>query len=598
MSTRLRFALAALALVSGLALPDRALAAKVLFVSDSGTDLAIADALTTDGHDVMTVNRDFTSGLNLTLHGDLSIYDCVVWSATSDGSFSPHVDSAAFSNLLDFVSNGGNVFVTSYGTVGYGDTRLIEFLGGSDGSGYTGPPMVVADLDTDLTTGVVDLRGVTPTDYGSWDYDGLTGLGSDTVAIVQGSFSTDASQWSIRSVGGGHIAWVAGVSGSDSFWTDTRTGPAGAYNAALRNFVTASTGTATTPGAPRVAFNSPFSANEGDPLMVTVHVTDPEGDSVTWSWDLDGDGTYGDMLGAESVMIPEGTTDGPGDYVVHIEASDGVHTTHRARSIAIVNVAPRITSHPPSTVAIDQHVRYGLMVDDPGGAHDPPTFTLRAGPTTAIVTPDGVFDWSPTEAEITAPGTMRAVAVDVDDGDMGVVTQMWSMTVIDDHSPSDPTLLYPAMDAPILTAGAHFAIGNSSDLDGDPITYTFELDSANTFDSPDLQVSGPVADVMTGITTWSPSAATLHYGRWYWRVSASDGQVTTSPVVSSFLFVPDPTMLPDTGPVGDAGADGGSGGANMRGCGCSVAAPRAIPRSLGAFFAAIALLVSLRRRRR
>jgi hypothetical protein len=108
---------------------------------------------------------------------------------------------------------------------------------------------------------------------------------------------------------------------------------------------------------------------------------------------------------------------------------------------------------------------------------------------------------------------------------------MWSMTVIDDHAPSDPTMLYPAIDAAILIAGAHFAIGNSSDLDGDPITYSFELDSAPTFDSPDLQSSGSRPGVATGITEWMPNEAGLHVGRWYWRASASDGHVSTSPMV-------------------------------------------------------------------
>lgn len=597
MSTRLRFAPIALVISLALALPETALASDVLLVSDSGTDLSIADALTADGHHVTVVERDFVAGRNATLRGDLTLYDCVVWSASNDGLITPHTDATAFSNLLDYVSNGGHVFVTGYGSVGYGDTLLIDFLGGDSGDSFTGAPLAVADLDTDLTTGVVDLRGVTPTNYGSYDYEGITGLGTDTVGIVFASFTTSAAQWSIRTVGSGHIAWVAGVSGTASFWTVRDPGPAGAFNGALRNFVAAAEGTASEPGAPRVAFTAPFTAPEGDPLMVMARVTDPEGDTVTWSWDLDGDGNYGESPGAASVTVPEGMTDGPGNYVVGVEASDGVHTTHRMRSIAITNVAPHITSHPPMTAAIDQHVRYTLVVDDPGEDHDPPTFVLRSGPTTAIVTPEGVFDWSPTEAEITAAGTARSVSVDVDDGDGGTDTQSWSMTVIDDHAPSDPSLLYPALDAPILVAGVHLAIGNSSDLDGDTITYRFELDATSTFDSADLQDSGMVDDDPSGITTWRPDESLLHYGRWYWRVSASDGRVTTSPVVSSFQLVPDPTMLPDAGPPDDAGADGGMAGGG-RGCSCGVASTRSAPSPLAAFSAAILLGIVLRRRRR
>lgn len=597
MSTRLRPVLGALALVLWGAVPDHASAARVLFVSDHSTDLAIADVLRGDGHDVTTVERDFVLGLNPSFHPDLSSYDCIVWSATNDGAFMPHSDMLAFSNLQAFVANGGNVFVTGYGSVGYGDTRLLAFLGATGGASFTGAPLRVVDLDTNLTTGIVDLRGVTPANLGGSDYEALSGLASDTVSIVGAQFDSTGSQWSIRSLGEGHIAWVAGIDASDTEWAMVASGPAGAFNGALRNFVGASTGTASVPGAPRVAFVAPFSANEGDPLPISVRVTDAEGDSVTWSWDLDGDGVYGEMRGASAVTVAEGMTDGPGHFVVGVEASDGVHTTHRSRSIAITNVAPRITSHPPTTAAIDQHVRYPLVVIDPAGSRDPLTFTLGTGPTTAIVTAEGVFDWTPTEAEITAAGTSRAVTIDVDDGDMGTATQMWSMTVIDDHAPTEPTMLYPATNAPILIAGVHFAIGNSSDLDGDPITYVFELDSAPTFDSAALHSSGPRMGAATGITEWSPDESTLHVGRWYWRVTASDGRVTTSPTVVGFLLVPDPTMFPDVGPSADAGPDAGPVVAASRGCGCSAATPRTIPGSLGVLLA-IALRMASRRRPR
>lgn len=591
MSTRLRAAALAISVSAGWLAPERAAAARVLFVSDDGSDLSIADVLRGDGHDVTSVEGDLTGGLNPSFHPDLSGYDCIVWSAAG---LTTHSDTVAFANLRDFVSNGGAVFVTGYGAVGYGDMQVIRFLGGTGGTSYSGAPLTVVDLDTDLTTGIVDLRGVTPRNFGAFGYEALTGLGADTLAIVGGSYTTEGAQWSIRNLGDGHVAWVAGIDGVDREWTDTASGPDGAFNAALRNFAAASTGTASVPGAPRIAFNAPYTAVEGAALTVGVRVTDPEGDTLTYSWDLDGDGVYGEASGTPMVELAEGTTDGPGNFVVSVEASDGAHTSHRSRSIAISNVAPAITSRAPTTAAIAQHVRYALVVADPAGAHDPPAFTLRTGPATAIVTPEGTFDWTPTEAEITAPGTTRAVVVDVDDGDGGTTSQAWAMTVIDDHAPTDPVLLYPGADTPILIAGAHFAIGNSSDLDGDGITYELQLDAVPSFDSADLQSSGTVTNDPSGITTWAPDESALHYGRWYWRVSASDGRVTTSPITSSFLFVPDPTMFPDVG-TPDGGADGGALGVVPRGCGCAVAAASRPPGWLVLTLLALALA---RRRRR
>jgi hypothetical protein len=592
MSTRLVHRAALVGSIFWLALPQTASAARVLFVSDDGSDLAIVDVLRGDGHDVTSVAHDFAAGMNPSLRPDLSSYDCVVWSASTDDSGPHHVDSAAFSNLLDFATNGGNVFVTGYGAIGFLDVQLVEFLGGADGRSFTGRPGPIADLDSDLTTGVVDIRGVTPSSFGRSAYESLVGLGPDTTLIVPSMNDPAAAQWSIRTVGAGHIAWVSGIEDQNVEWTPTDTGPGGAFNAAVRNFVTASTGTGSAPGAPRIGFSTPFSALEGAALMVTARVSDAEGDSVTFSWDLDADGHFGEQPGAVTVTIPEGTTDGPAPFVVSVEASDGLHTSHRSRSIAITNVAPTITSHPPLTAAIAQHIHYALGVEDPAGARDPLRLTLRTGPSSAIVTPDGVFDWTPNESEVTAAGTTRAVMIDVDDGDGGLATQSWQMTVLADHAPSDPTMLYPPMDAPILTRGAHFAIGNSSDLDGDAITYTFELASNAAFDV-DAQSSGPLPGTPTGITTWAPDESLLHVGHWFWRVTASDGRATTFPTSVGFSFVPDPSTFPDGG--GDASPDGGG----MDGShGCAIGPRRRSSVWPGTISALIALAVVLVRRRR
>jgi len=595
MSNRLRCALAASVAILWLT-PQPARAARVLFVSDSRTDLSIESVLRLEGHSVTSVESDFFAGMNPSLRPDLSMYDCVVWSASNDGSHARHTDTDAFRSLSEFASSGGSVFVTGNGSVGFRDDLLIQFLGGTSGDSYTGSPLAIAALDTNLTTGVVDIRGVTPANRGELSWEALLGLASDTIAIVGASSRDHAAQWSIRSLGTGHIAWVAGLGGVDDEWTDPVTGPAGAFNAALRNFVTASTGTASEPGAPRVAFDAPFTASEGDPLSITARVTDLEGDTVTFSWDLDGDGAYGQSPNVSTVRIPAGTTDGPRDFVVSVEASDGVHTSHRARAISIANVAPRITSRAPLVAAITQHIRYAVAVVDPGGAHDVPSFTLTTGPSTAVLTPDGVFDWTPTESEVTAPGTSRAVRVDVDDGDGGFATQTWSMVVIDDHAPTDPILLYPAADAPILIRGVHLAIGNASDLDGDPITYTFEIASNAMFDEG-LQTSGPRDESATGITEWSPDEGTLSVGRWYWRVTASDGRVSTSPQIATFLLVPDPSLFPDAG-SGDAGPDAGMASSTPRGCGCGVSSPRSRFGTSLAIAAVITLWVLCARRRR
>ncbi len=592
--------------LAGLALlPAPASAANILFVSDNGSESVITGVLEGDGHTVTSRTRDFTFGMNVSFHEDLSGFDCIVWVANGDGfGSSPHLDIAAFTALSDYVENGGRVFVTGYGSVTISDTNLIQFLGGIGGTGYTNTPGSVADLDTSLTNGPYDIRGVIPTAY-DYEYEGLTGLASDTIAIVDaapGGFGSPGTQWSLRGLGSGEIAFVAAGQpyspGTSSFgWTVVGASPAGAYNSALRNFAAAAEGAASEPGAPLVRFTSPFAADEGAEITISAEITDAEGDAVLFSWDLDGDGTFGDSPGMSEVTIPAGTTDGPTSLRVGLEATDGVHTTQRTRSIRIANIAPDVLSTPPTVAAIGQHVHYHLVVADPAGAADPLTYDLVTGPPTAHVTADGYFDWTPTESEVTAVGTATSIHIEIDDGDMGTTRHDWQMRVLNDHAPTDPSPQYPILSIAVLDRTPRLVVSDAIDIDGDTVTYFFELDRVETFDSEALQSSGPLAEQPV-LTDWTPESP-LDIGMWHWRVWVSDGTATTVPVTAQFLVVPDPSLIPDAGPS-DGGVDASMPMVDMqaRGCSCTVTSQhtRSPLTGLAALGVGLALFVSRRRR--
>ncbi|MEC7522882.1 MAG: hypothetical protein VYE22_23605 [Myxococcota bacterium] len=216
-------------------------AADLLFVSDRATDTNIAAALMADGHDVTVVTGDFASGANPTLTGSLGAYDAVFWSATGGGFGSTH-DAATFTALDAYVASGGYVFVTGYDSIASPtDPNLIAFLGGSGSRDVPSAPGPIVMAANALTTGIVDIQGVTPTGA-SGDRDALTGLGADTVNVCASSSVAGEAQWSLRTPagGGGLIAYVsngnAGSSSTHPSWTNTASGGAGAYNAALRNF--------------------------------------------------------------------------------------------------------------------------------------------------------------------------------------------------------------------------------------------------------------------------------------------------------------------------------------------------------------------------
>jgi hypothetical protein len=219
-------------------------AGTVLFVSDTTTDLGIATVLQGDGHTVTIVTNDYAGG-NPTLKGDLSSYDAVFWSTSQ----TVHNDAALLAALTTWVQGGGHLFVTGADGVitSYNPTTAFQqFLGGTAGwdGGYNLTP--IANVQTSLTVGVVNIRGLTPSYVG--DTDSLCGpLASGTIGLTVPTTGTSpcaggAYGWTLRQLGAGEIAWVQSgnftstVPPDEPLWTDTNPTGFGMYNGAVRNF--------------------------------------------------------------------------------------------------------------------------------------------------------------------------------------------------------------------------------------------------------------------------------------------------------------------------------------------------------------------------
>lgn len=585
------------AVCASFASTPRVHAANILLVSDSGADTNIATALMADGHTVMTVSRDFMAGSTPTLRGDLSAYDAVFWSASGGGSGDIASDPMMFTNLTTYVMSGGYVFVTGYDSIASPiDPMLCTFIGGTSARDVPGEPGPITMTPNVLNTGVVDIRGMTPTGH-SGDRDALTGLTAEATAVATSAAAATEAQWVLRALGAGFVAYVSnGDSGTGSHASWTTAG--NVYNSAVRNFAFNADRGMREPGAPLVEFSGEFSSDEGLAIMVTATITDEEGDTFDFSWDLDDDGEFGEAPGTATYTIPAGTTDGPGVLRVGVRAIDaGGNTNTRYRALGVVNVDPEIASMPPSLVAsVGAAWVYDVEVTEPGGTLDPLTFTLATAPDGMVVSPAGRITWTPNERDVTGPGETVDVELHVTDDDMGATTQAWTMTVSPNRAPSPPRLIYPIGGVALTNAAPRLVVENATDQDRrDTLTYFFELDTVPTFDSPSLRMSGAV-DQTVGFSFWQPGG--LAPGVYHWRAWVSDGTVQTEPGTDSFAVAGGVSLdggdVPDGGlPAGDASlllppppADDG---------GCSAAgSPR---HRLGALALACLLGLVLRRRR-
>ncbi len=246
--------------------PPRPTGVDVLLVSDAATgDTNLQAALTYDGHNVTVVTGDFATQ-NQALRGDLSRYRLVVWIASASGFGDAHPDPALFSALEAYVQRGGRVLVTGYDAIASPvDPLLIAFLGGTGARDVPSPPGALSSVPSSLTTGVVDIRNLTPVGASS-DRDALTGTGPDTVIVCPSSGDPGQGQWTVRRLGDGEIAWVSNgrAEEAEPNWLLRDPGAAGVYNAALRNFAFA---------AARGAI-APVPVPEPEPPPIEVPATD------------------------------------------------------------------------------------------------------------------------------------------------------------------------------------------------------------------------------------------------------------------------------------------------------------------------------------
>ncbi len=100
---------------------------------------------------------------------------------------------------------------------------------------------------------------------------------------------------------------------------------------------------------PTANAGGPYTAAEGSTLTLSGSGTDADGDALTYSWDVNGDGTYGDATGASPALNRAarealGINDGPATFNVRLRVSDGRDTTTSAATILNVpNAVPDAT---------------------------------------------------------------------------------------------------------------------------------------------------------------------------------------------------------------------------------------------------------------
>jgi uncharacterized protein len=94
---------------------------------------------------------------------------------------------------------------------------------------------------------------------------------------------------------------------------------------------------------PTVNAGGPYSTPEGESITLTASGSDPNGDSLTYAWDLDNNGSF--ETNGQSVSFSALLLDGPSSYTVKVKATDPLGlSAESTATVDVTNVAPSVSA--------------------------------------------------------------------------------------------------------------------------------------------------------------------------------------------------------------------------------------------------------------
>ena len=181
---------------------------------------------------------------------------------------------------------------------------------------------------------------------------------------------------------------------------------------------TSSTATVQVKRPPTIAAIGPYTVPEASTVQLHGSATDPDGDAVTYAWDLDNNGTF-ETTGQNPVFSAV-TRDGPDTQPISLKVCDvDAFCTTVGTTVSITNVAPTIssvTNNGPAAIGAPAQITVAAS-DVAGPIRDPLRYEFDCDN-------NGIYEMAAQPASTTsctfATSGFHAVRVRVNDGDGGV----------------------------------------------------------------------------------------------------------------------------------------------------------------------------------
>ena len=241
--------------------------------------------------------------------------------------------------------------------------------------------------------------------------------------------------------------------------------------------------------APTADAGGPYVIDEGDGLSLDGSGGDVPADTLSYSWDVNGDGAFGDATGpTPTLTAAQMATLGLGDdaFVATVTlrvTDDDDGETDASTTLTVDNVAPTADAGGPYLVDEGSTVGLSGTGSDVAGPLDPLTFAWDLDDDGHFETPGADVTFDATGLDGPSVHTVRLKVTDDDDG-----FDIQSTTVTVDNV------------SPTAGAGGPYSVdegstvglsGTGSDVAGhlDPLTFAWDLDDDGHFETPGADVT-------------------------------------------------------------------------------------------------------------
>ena len=313
------------------------------------------------------------------------------------------------------------------------------------------------------------------------------------------------------------------------------------------------------------------------PELVIVNSTDPDSDPVTYAFEVYADQGMTFLVTGQS-DVSEGTETTSWTvsqelndntwYFWRVRATDGIGFSAWAYGSFFVNTAndpPGVfnISSPADDSEVDTltpalEVTNSVDVDEDALIY---TFSVYAdnGLGMLIASSAGIAQGTAGTTSWTVDSSLnentwyfwRAIATDEHGATAETPPASFFVNTAND-APQSPVISSPVHESEVEVQELDLVAVNAQDVDEDELTYYFELDTVNTFDSEAKQTSGEITEGLD-FTTWHVSGLKDNT-TYFWRVKASDG-FAQSPWSQGSFFVNTANDDPSTPTLKNPGQD-------------------------------------------